>query len=181
MAERQGGAKVPPLGAGSLDAILLDFDGVLTDNKVYVSQDGTEAVACSRSDGLAMEALRSQGMSVCIVSREKNPVVKARGDKLGIRVVQAVGDKRTACAELARQEGWSLERLLFVGNDLNDHAVMAACGYSACPSDSHAKILALARYPLKTRGGEGVLLEIADEVLGVDVLAYLQGTGTQLG
>src|SRR5690606_37447727 len=152
------------LRPAALHAILLDFDGVLTDNKVYVSEDGKESVACSRSDGLAMEALRASGIKVCIISRERNPVVRARGDKLGIRVIQAVADKKTACEELAAREGWAMNRLLFVGNDLNDYAVMGACGYSACPSDSHSKILALAKYPLKAKGGSGVLLELAEEV-----------------
>ena len=170
-----------PLGPKSLDAVLLDFDGVLTDNRVYVSEDGRESVACSRSDGLAMEALRSAGIPVRIISSEKNPVVRVRGEKLGIPVLQAVGDKKTACAELARAEGWSLERILFVGNDLNDHAVMSACGYSACPSDSHPGILALATYPLKTRGGYGVLQELAEDVLGVDLLGYLQEKGKRIG
>ena len=120
-------------------------------------------------------------MKVSIVSREKNPVVRARAEKLRIPVLQAVADKKTACIELARENGWKLERVLFVGNDLNDHAVMSACGHSACPSDSHPKILALATYPLRTAGGHGVLMELAEEVLGVDILGYLQEKGKQLG
>ena len=103
-------------------ALVFDFDGVLTDNKVYVSEDGKEMVCCNRSDGLAFDAFRRLGLPVFWVSRETNPVVRVRAAKLKVPVLQAVTDKPEAVYALAEKEGISMSEILFVGNDLNDVA-----------------------------------------------------------
>src|SRR5512139_1046508 len=91
--------------------VAFDFDGVFTDNAVYVFQDGSEAVRCFRGDGL--------GMDVAIISTETNPVVSARARKLGIPCVQDCKDKRAALEDMAREKGISLAEVAFVGNDIN--------------------------------------------------------------
>lgn len=155
-----------------IDAIVFDFDGVLTDNRVYVDQDGRESVCCSRADGLAFDVLRQSRYRVFLLSTEANPVVAARAAKLRVPCVQGVADKRAAIAALGDREGFALERTLFVGNDLNDLAAMKLCGVSACPADSHAAVLAAATHRLKTRGGAGVAREIVEDVLGLNMLSY---------
>ena len=155
-------------------ALIFDFDGVLTDNKVYVTEDGKEMVCCNRGDGLAFEVFRKIGLPVFIVSKETNKVVGARAAKLKVPVFQSVTDKCEAVSGLARQEGLEISELLFVGNDLNDLDVMKACGLSACPSDSHPKIREAATFVLQTRGGEGVAREIAEKILGIDVAEVLR-------
>src|SRR5437016_4661921 len=112
-------------------ALLFDFDGVLTDNMVYVGDDGREMVKCNRSDGLAFEVFRRLGLKVFIVSREANAAVGARASKLGTPVLQAVSNKLEAVSTLAKEHGFSLSEILFVGNDLNDLDVMIASGMSA--------------------------------------------------
>jgi YrbI family 3-deoxy-D-manno-octulosonate 8-phosphate phosphatase len=155
-------------------ALMFDFDGVLTDNKVYVGQNGEEMVRCNRSDGLAFDALRRIGVPVYIVSREVNKVVAARGAKLQVPVVQAVEDKVEAVSTLAKSNGFTLSDILFVGNDVNDLDVMTACGTSACPVDSHPKIREIATFVLEARGGEGVAREVAERLLGIDVAEVLR-------
>lgn len=123
-----------------LDALVFDFDGVLTDNKVYVDQDGKEWVSCNRGDGLGFDVLRELKKPAYILSTEKNSVVSARAKKLKIPVVQGISDKVKALAMLAEKEGFSLDKVLYMGNDLNDYQVMQQCGYSVCPADSHPKI-----------------------------------------
>ncbi|MDJ0841441.1 MAG: HAD hydrolase family protein [Acidobacteriota bacterium] len=158
-----------------LDAVVFDFDGVLTDNRVYVDQDGRESVACNRADGLAFDLFRRLSLPVFILSTETNKVVSARGNKLRVPVFQGVSDKAAALADLCVQENLDSARILFIGNDLNDLTAMRACGYSACPADSHPRILAVARFVLTRKGGEGVAREIVEDLLGIDPLPVLYG------
>src|SRR2546430_2402605 len=155
-------------------AILFDFDGVLTDNTVYVGEDGREMVRCNRSDGLAFEALQRLNLRVFIVSRETNAVVGARAAKLGVPVLQAVSNKLDAVSSLAARHGLPLSDILFVGNDLNDLDVMTATGLSACPADSHPRIIDIATFVLEARGGEGVAREIAERILNIDIAQVLR-------
>lgn len=154
-----------------LEAILFDFDGVLTDNRVYVGQDGYEMVACSRADGLAFEVLSTLPLKVFILSHETNPVVSARAAKLKVRAIQGSRDKRAELKALAQREHFSLSRTLFVGNDVTDLEAMRSCGMSACPSDSHPEVLKQATYRLSSRGGEGVARELVEDVLQIDMRA----------
>ena len=169
--------KTKRLDPRRLEAILFDFDGVLTDNRVYVDQRGRESVCCSRSDGMGFEVLRATSLKLFILSRERNPVVKARGLKLRVPVIQSVWRKEQACLALSKRAGFAMGCALFVGNDLNDYDVMKACGFSACPSDSHPKILAIADYVLRSRGGMGVVRELVEDVLWLDTLAYVRRQG----
>lgn len=157
-----------------LQALLFDFDGVLTDNKVYVSEDGKETVRCDRSDGMAFEVFNRLRLPVFIVSKEKNKVVAARAGKLQIPVFHGVDNKLEAVTAMAKEKGFALSDILFVGNDLNDLDVMRASGQSACPSDSHPRIREIATFVLESKGGEGVAREVAEKLLGIDIAAVLR-------
>ncbi len=117
--------------------VAFDFDGVFTDNSVYVSQDGTEAVRCNRSDGLGLRKLEALNLLPIIVSTEVNPVVTARGKKLGIRVIQGCNDKRATLDELVAELGIALENVAFVGNDINDLSCLSAVGLPMVVQDAH--------------------------------------------
>ena len=157
----------------NIDLIVFDFDGVLTDNKVIIDQNGNENVICSRSDGLGFDVLKKLGKSACIISSEKNLVVSARAKKLNVPVLQEVIDKAHVIKNLSEEKNVKLSKILFIGNDLNDYYAMQLCGYSACPSDSHPKIKDIASFVLKTKGGNGVLRELLEEVFKLDILAIL--------
>ena len=124
----------------NIDAFVFDFDGVLTNNLVHLDQNGKEWVSCSRADGLAFDVLRKLEKPSYILSTENNPVVSARAKKLKIQVLQGVKDKAGTLLALSESKGYDLNRILYVGNDLNDFHVMKICGYTACPIDSHIKI-----------------------------------------
>ena len=156
-----------------IDAFILDFDGVLTNNQVHIDQGGNEWVSCSRSDGLAFDVLRKLQKPAYILSTEKNPVVIARANKLKIPAIQGVDDKLTTINELSKNKGYKLSRLFYVGNDVNDFWAMKHCGYSACPSDSHPEIKKLAIFPLRTNGGSGIMREILEDILKLDFLKIL--------
>ena len=150
-----------------VDLIIFDFDGVLTDNAVFVFEDGREAVRCNRADGLAFDMFRAAGMPVAIMSTERNSVVRARGDKLKVPVIQAVADKGAAIQALAVERGVSLDRIMFVGNDLNDLSAMRLGGYPVSVSDGHETVRRAARIVLAAKGGEGAARELAEIVFGL--------------
>ena len=157
-----------------LDAIVFDFDGVLTDNFVYVGAEGAEFVRCTRADGLAFDVLRRRPVKLFILSTERHPIVVARGQKLGVPVLQGQQNKRAALVGLAAREQFSLARTMFVGNDLNDLAAMQLCGQSACPADSHAAVRGVATFVLEAAGGHGVARELVEHVFGIDIAGDLE-------
>ena len=156
-----------------IDAFIFDFDGVLTNNLVHIDQQGHEWVSCNRADGLAFDALRKLNKPAYILSSETNPVVTARGNKLKIPVLQGLDSKSNSVKELADREGFELQKIIYVGNDLNDYKVMQLCGYCACPIDSHKRIKSIAQIVLNTKGGNGVVRELLEEILLIDIMQTL--------
>jgi 3-deoxy-D-manno-octulosonate 8-phosphate phosphatase (KDO 8-P phosphatase) len=156
-----------------IDAIVFDFDGVLTNNLVYVDQNGKETVSCSRADGLAFDVLHKLKKPVYIISTEKNTVVTSRANKLKIPVIQGSKSKVRAINKLSKQKGFTLDKILYLGNDVNDFHVMQKCGYTACPSDSHQKIRSISTFVLKTKGGGGVVRELLEDIFKIDFIKIL--------
>lgn len=145
-----------------IDLIVYDFDGVMTDNRVIVFQDGTEAVIVNRADGLGVERFRSLGIPQLILSTETNPVVRTRAAKLRIEVIASCKDKKSALENYCIQNGYHLTRVLYIGNDLNDLEVMKIIGLPVAPADAHSKIKKVAKLITEARGGEGVVKEMSD-------------------
>ena len=160
----------------NIDAFIFDFDGVLTNNHVLISESGKESVNCSRADGLAFDVLNKLNKPTYIMSTEKNSVVEARAKKLKVPVLQGVNNKVEAMIELAKLKSYSLENILYIGNDLNDYLVMQLCGYTACPADSHPKIKNVSGISLRRNGGDGVVRELLEEVLELDFIKILYQT-----
>ena len=164
---------IKSISIDDIDALIFDFDGVLTDNLVHLNQDGKEWVSCNRSDGLAFDVLRKLNKPTYIVSSEKNLVVTARAEKLNIPVFQGVKDKITVIQTLEKDYGYSVDRLLYIGNDLNDFMAMKICGYSACPADSHHIIKELSDIVLNTKGGAGIVRELLEDILKINFIEIL--------
>ena len=153
-----------------VDLFLFDFDGVLTNNLVYLNEEGIESVACNRSDGIGFEILKKLKKSVYIISTEKNPVVSARAKKINVEVFQAVENKLDVMDKILDQLDIDKNKVMFIGNDINDYEIMSVCPYSACPSDSHPKIKQIATFVLEKKGGEGIVTSLLEEVMGLDVI-----------
>jgi len=156
-----------------IDAFVFDFDGVLTDNLVYLDQNGVESVSCSRADGLAFDVLHKLNKPAFILSTEKSTVVVMRAKKLKIPAIQGVSDKVRAIKELIDENHYNIKNILYVGNDLNDYLAMQFCGYSVCPSDSHPKIKHISDICLSTNGGNGVVRELLEEIFNLDFIKIL--------
>ena len=150
-----------------LDLIVYDFDGVLTDNKVFVFEDGREGVYCSRADGWAVQQIKGLGIHQIIVSTEKNGIVKARAKKLGVEVIHGVDNKHDVLMRYCRAKNYALKKVLYIGNDVNDLEAMKLIGYPLAPQDAHCGILKIAKIVISKNGGHGVVREFFDNILKI--------------
>ncbi len=143
--------------------LILDFDGVMTDDRVWVGQDGREMVAASRADGMGLERLRQlTGMQVLVMSKETNPVVAARCAKLKLDVLQSVSDKASALNNLFVERGLKAADVLYVGNDLNDLPCFPLVGFAVCPADADSYVQQAADLVLSKPGGFGAVRELCE-------------------
>jgi N-acylneuraminate cytidylyltransferase len=154
-------------GLEQIRLYVFDFDGVFTDNRVYVDQSGVESVSCSRADGLGIERLLSSGLEAAVLSTESNPVVTARCLKLGLPVQQGIRDKGQALRSLAASRGLALEQVAYVGNDINDLECLRIAGVAVAPADAHPDVRKIADLVLLNAGGHGAVREICDLALAV--------------
>lgn len=145
-----------------IELIVYDFDGVMTDNKVYTFSNGKEAVICNRADGLAVGIIKKLGIPQLILSTEVNPVVSKRAEKIGIPVLYGVKNKKAALVKFCNKKRLRLEKTIFIGNDLNDLDVIGAAGISICPADAHREVRERVDIRLRKKGGEGVIMEFLD-------------------
>ncbi len=143
-------------------ALVMDFDGVFTDNRVLVDETGREAVLCNRSDGLGLEQLRARGLPMLVLSKERNPVVQARCRKLKLECLQGVDDKRPALEAWCREHRLPLADVIYIGNDTNDLACFDAVGCAVAVADAHQDALRAADVILAQDGGRGALRELTD-------------------
>ena len=141
---------------------LFDFDGVFTDNNVWVSEDGIESVKCSRSDGIGISRIKSLGVKAAIISTETNSVVLKRAQKLKIECFNSVNDKGNLVKEISKKYQIKTENILFLGNDINDLSALSIVGFPIAVSDSHVDILNHVVHITERKGGEGAVREICD-------------------
>lgn len=145
-----------------IQLLVLDFDGVLTNNYVWVSENGTESVRCNRSDGIGLSRIRSLGIQVYIISTEKNKVVTTRANKLKTPVIQGVEDKKVAILKLSKDLNIPLKNIAFLGNDINDIPAFEVVGTPIGVADSFEEINNNIIYKTKKNGGEGAVREVCD-------------------
>ncbi|MGW0703100.1 cytidylyltransferase domain-containing protein [Streptomyces sp. NPDC002867] len=149
-----------------VDAVVLDFDGTQTDDRVLIDADGREIVAVHRGDGLGVAHLRKAGLELLILSTEQNPVVAARARKLQVPVLHGIDRKDLALKQWCEEKGIAPERVLYVGNDVNDLPCFHLVGWPVAVASAHDSVRAAARAVTATSGGEGAIREIAAWLLG---------------
>lgn len=147
-----------------LRGVVFDFDGVFTDNRVLVLEDGREGVLCSRSDGFGLARLRELGLAMTILSTEKNPVVAQRAKKLQIACIHGVDDKEARLKQFARDQDIPLPELAYLGNDINDAGCLKAVGLAVVVADAFPEIRPLADWILTRKGGDAAVREFCDAV-----------------
>ena len=149
-------------GIDKVQLIVYDFDGVMTDNKLYIDQDGKEMVQVNRADGFGISEIKKLGIQQMIISTEKNTVVSARARKLDIPCLQGIDNKKETLMDYCRKNNFDLKQVAYVGNDINDKDAMAIAGLSFCPADAHETIKEISDHVFKRNGGDGVIRELLD-------------------
>ena len=147
--------------------VAFDFDGVMTDNRVYVDETGREMVACSRFEGFGLDRLRALDIAMCIISTEKNPVVAMRAEKLKLPVEHGVSDKVAMLTDFAKRFNVSMEHTVFVGNDVNDLPAFAAAGTAVAVADCHPAVRGHVDHVTERPGGLGAVREICDLIADI--------------
>jgi 3-deoxy-D-manno-octulosonate 8-phosphate phosphatase (KDO 8-P phosphatase) len=143
---------------------VFDFDGVFTDNRVWVNEQGEELLAFSRSDGLGLRRLDEVGVQYLIVSTEPNPIVGARAKKLQADCVQGVDDKLAVLEDRSARLGVPLNDVAYLGNDVNDAECLRVVGVPVVPADAWPEVMSLARWVLSRGGGAGCVRELCDGI-----------------
>lgn len=159
---QQGKAALLP---AKVEALVVDFDGVLTDDRVLLREDGVEAVHCHRGDGWALRRLREAGIRLLVLTFERNPVVRRRCEKLGVECIVAEGSKLPFLQAWLEREGIEPRAALYVGNDTSDIPCLVHVGCGIAPSDAHPAAKRAARMILETPGGGGCIRELATMLL----------------
>ena len=151
----------------TIELVICDFDGVITDNRVWVDQDGTEMVAAYRSDSIRIKELRAIGIDVMILSSEPNRVVEARARKMGVEAIHGIAlhDKGRVMLEVLQQKNIQAENVIFIGNDINDLPCFEVAGWSVAVADAFPDVIRAADYVLRKPGGHGALREVCDLIL----------------
>jgi N-acylneuraminate cytidylyltransferase len=145
--------------------LVLDFDGVMTDNRVLVMENGEEAVLCNRGDSLGLGMLQGHGVEVVVISKEKNKVVSTRCRKLGIDCIQGCDDKLAALQRKAESKGAKPSEIAYVGNDVNDLECLQWVGVPVAVADSAPAVIAAARFKTSRIGGHGAVRDVVDWLL----------------
>lgn len=150
-----------------VDLLVLDFDGVVTDNRVWVSEDGREMIAANRGDSLIMTKLRQMGTEVVILSSEVNPVVAARAKKMRVEAIQGVGldDKAKVLENLLKERKIDPSCVVYVGNDINDLPCFEVAGWAVAVADAQPEVLRAADFVTRKTGGHGAVREVCDLIL----------------
>lgn len=161
-----------------VDAVVLDFDGTQTDDRVLIDSDGRETVAVHRGDGLGIAALRRAGVPVLILSTEQNPVVAARARKLQVPVLHGIDRKDLALKQWCEEQSIAPDRVLYVGNDVNDLACFGLAGWPVAVASAHDPVRAAARAVTTSPGGSGAIREIAAWLLGPTLTLSTETPGT---
>lgn len=148
-----------------IDLLVFDFDGVMTDNRVLVTEDGREAAFCDRGDGTGLAALRREGLPMLILSTETVPIVAHRARKLRIECIHGADDKWAVLKPLLDERGIDPRRVAYVGNDVNDLTCLGQVGIPIAVADAYPEVKRVARFITRRPGGAGAVREVCQAVL----------------
>ncbi|PFG18363.1 YrbI family 3-deoxy-D-manno-octulosonate 8-phosphate phosphatase [Propionicimonas paludicola] len=159
----------PVLAKGAVQAVVLDFDGTQTDDRVWITADGVEQVAVHRGDGMGIAALRDAGLPILILSTEVNDVLTARAKKLRIECVHSAVEKQSELRAWCRRVHVDPEAVVYVGNDLNDLGCLQIVGWPVAVANAHPAVKQAAAWTTAASGGHGAVREVAAWILGEDL------------
>ena len=166
MLNRQLAATREALDFSRVKLVLTDCDGCLTDAGMYYSEQGDELKKFNTRDGMAFKLLREHGVKTGIVTGENSQSALRRAQKLKAdHIVIDCKDKLPEVERICAEEGIGLDQVAYVGDDVNDVAVLRTVGLPCCPADAQPEARAAARYHSAVKGGSGVIRDIAERII----------------
>ena len=146
--------------------VVFDVDGVFTDGRFYLSNDGVESKAFNTQDGFGIRALLEAGVEVAVISGRNSAAVQQRMDELGVRhVMQGCADKITAFETLVGEIDITAAQCVYVGDDVPDLALLGKVGISVAVANAVAEVREYCDYTTQARGGFGAVREVCDLLL----------------
>jgi 3-deoxy-D-manno-octulosonate 8-phosphate phosphatase (KDO 8-P phosphatase) len=172
----------------AVQMMVFDVDGVLTEGQIIYTDEGAEAKAFDVKDGLGLRVAVGAGLVIALMTGRSSRVTERRARDLHITdVLQRVGDKAETLRHLAEDKGIALERVAFMGDDVNDREAMRLAGVAIAPADAVSEIRDLAQLVTEARAGRGAAREAIEAVLRAQgrwekaVEGYLRGLSERDG
>ncbi|HEU4767023.1 MAG TPA: HAD hydrolase family protein [Pyrinomonadaceae bacterium] len=152
--------------AARVKLLLMDCDGVLTDGRIWILENGEDQKAFHTHDGLGIELLHRAGLTSGIISGRNSSALERRAQRLRVSYLwQGREDKREAFADTLAQAGVSNEEVAFVGDDLTDLPLMVQSGLAVAVADAVAEVREHAHYVTRANGGNGAVREVVELIL----------------
>ncbi len=151
-----------------IKTFIFDVDGVLTDGKVFVFENGDVVRNMNSKDGYAIHLAVKKNYRIVIISGGNNVAIKNMLIKAGVKdIFINQHDKLQCYKDFIAENELSEEEVLYMGDDLPDWEVMSRVGVAVCPNDAATEIKALSIYISNNKGGEGCVRDIIEQVLRV--------------
>ena len=152
--------------AASIKLVLFDVDGVLTDGRLFVDNNGEEYKAFNSRDGHGMKMLQRNGVEIGIITGRNSRIVEHRTKELGIRhVFQGCQEKLPVYEKLLVQLGLNSNQAAFVGDDVVDLPIMLRAGFAVAVHDAHALVKKHAHWVTPSTGGQGAARDLCELIM----------------
>jgi 3-deoxy-D-manno-octulosonate 8-phosphate phosphatase (KDO 8-P phosphatase) len=152
--------------ASRIKLLLMDCDGVLTDGRLWLTEEGDDQKSFNTRDGLGLSLLHREGLRSGIISGRNSRAVTRRAQELGIEFVrQGDPDKVEAFQQILEQAGVDENEVAFIGDDLNDIPIMQRAEFAVAVADAAVETLSVAHYVTQARGGQGAVREVIELIL----------------
>ena len=146
--------------------VAFDVDGVFTDGRFYLSDEGVESKTFNTQDGFGIRQLINAGLEVAVISGRRSKAVEQRMAELGVQhVIQGCRDKVAALDDLCATLRVTPEQCVYVGDDIPDLPLLNAVGYSIAVANAVAEVRGQCDYTTSARGGAGAVREVCDLIL----------------
>lgn len=152
--------------AKNIKLFICDIDGVFSDGRIYLGNDGEELKAFHTKDGYGIKALGASGVDVAVITGRQSNIVQNRMTALNVKhIIQGEENKLPALQSLLKTYNLTAEQVAYIGDDMPDYECMDFVGLSIAVNDAHPSILSLADHITTIRGGFGAVREICDIIM----------------
>ena len=152
--------------AANIKLLVCDVDGVFSDGRIYLGNDGEELKAFNTKDGFGIKALGKSGVDVAVITGRQSNIVQQRMTALDVKfIVQGEEDKLPALKSIAKSLELNMDQIAYIGDDVPDLVCIEAVGLGVAVNDAHPLVKASANYITFNKGGFGAVRELCDLIM----------------